>query len=145
MENEITQSDDGRLGFVKELARIAYAFRHDDEVFSKKVLEFINIDSLKEKGLVSIDEYCLNEEIRIALDENKLSEGEFDLCCLLQKGFSAEEIAAILGLKSKRSVHVKQSRLKKKLKGTALPEAILVMLIQCMIFYIIGRLTGWLS
>jgi len=143
MEKEITKPNDERLGFIKELARIAYTFGHDDGVFRKKVFEFINIDSLKEKNVLSLDENSTNEEIRIAINNNKLSKKEVELCGLLQQGFTADEITVILGLKNVRSVHVKQSRIKKKLKGEASPEIVLAMLIQCLLALLIGYLAGW--
>lgn len=143
MENEtVKPREEDQLGFVKELARIVYAFGHDEGVFRKKVFEIMHIDSLKEKEIVRIGKNALNDDLRSALEDKKLSKKEVELCCLIEQGFSADEIAAILGLKNSRSVHVKQSRIKKKLKGgtlpgSAQPEAVLVMLIASLIAYIV--------
>ena len=143
MEKEITKPNDERLGFIKELAQIAYAFGHDDGVFRKKVFEFINIDSLKEKEVFCLNENSMNEEIWIAINDNKLSKKEVELCGLLQQGFTADEITVILGLKNIRSVHVKQSRIKKKLRGEASPEIVLVMLILCILAWIALKLMNY--
>lgn len=136
-ENIDTDSNDRHKGFIKELIRIAFVFGHDKNLFHKKVFEAFNVNSLKEKGIVQIEEDLLEEDLRNALNEHKLSEKEFELCCLLAQGFSPDEITVMLGLKNSRSVYVKQSRINKKLKAEASQEIMFVMLVLSIITYML--------
>ena len=150
MENENIYRKNQESTFVRDLIQIASSFGHDKELFHKKVFEIINIDSLRERGIIQIEEALLDESSRAVLQNNRLSDREFALCCLKQQGFSADEIKVMFGLKNIRSIYVKFSRLKKKMKdlllktgsldGAALPEAILVMLILCIIILLVGSL-----
>ncbi len=125
------------IGFVKELIRIVYAFGGNKDLFHKKVIEVLDVNSLKEKGIVQIEDGVLSERLRRALNEKKLSEKEYVLCCLWEQGFSPKEITLMLGLKNNRSVYVKQSRIKKKLRGEAAPQAVFVLLMISVTAYIL--------
>ncbi len=76
------------------------------------------------------------------METKKLSKKDVEFCSLIRQGFSAEEITILLGLKSKRSVHVKQSRIKNKLgprrgylEAETTPEFVFAMLIMLIISF----------
>lgn len=122
-------------GFIRELIRIAFTFGHDKDLFHKKVFEAFNVDTMRERNVVRIEEGVLSEELRAALNEEKLSEKEFVLCCLLAQGFSPEEITVMMGLKNSRTVSVKKSRINRKLQGSIIMEALFFALLWMILIY----------
>lgn len=126
------ESDNRSLELIRELMQIHFMFGHDAELFRRKFLKKIQINSLKERGIIEVGCHLLDDMFQKKITEKNLNPGEIELYCLKKQGFLPEEIAVMLGFKSKQSVHVKQSRIKKKLKGTATPEVILILLL----FYI---------
>lgn len=143
MESTTINADEARLAFIREIAQIAFNYGHDNALFRKKVFEVLSVDSLVEKDVVKMEESILEEDMREALKERKLSDKEFELCCLLEHGFSKEELTVILGLNNTNSIEVKKSRIKKKVKGEATPEAVLVMLIMSIIAWVVLNLLSF--
>lgn len=153
METENMHKNNQEIAFVRDLIRIASSFGHDKDLFRKKVFEIINIDSLRKRKIIQIEETLLDENSRAVLKHNKLSDREFALCCLKQQGFSADEIKVIFGVKNIRSIYVKFSRLKKKMKvvsletgsldGAASLEAVLVMFIMSIIAWVVLKLLNF--
>lgn len=139
LKNDIHTDDqsDRQKGFIKELIQIAFTFGHDKDLFHKKVFEAFRVNSLREKEVILIEDSVLSEELRVAINDHKLSDREYVLCCLLAQGFSPDEIAVMLGLKNSHTVRVKQWRINRKLKASASPEVVWAMLCFSIIAYLL--------
>ena len=137
MKEEVQDISNKRLELIRRLIDLAYTYS-DKELFYQKFIETVHITSLKDSEVVNIGDHALQLPC-----ENELSDDEVEMYCLMQQGFTPQEIAVIYKEKSVNAVYIKRHRLKKKLKGAASPEVVLVMLIQCVIAYAVGRLAGW--
>lgn len=138
MKEEVQDISDKRLVLIRRLINLAYIYS-DKELFHQKFMDAISINSLKDSEVVGMGDNALQ-----ICHTEKLSDEEMEIYCLMRQGFTPQEMAVIYREKSLNAVYIKRHRLKKKLKGAASPEAVFVLLIQCLIFYIIGRLTGLL-
>ena len=126
MKEELHISD-RRLALIRRLIYLAYTCT-DKELFYKKFMKTVNIDSLKDSELVKISDYALQIP-----DDKNLSDEEIEILCLMQQGFAPQEIAVIYREKSVNAVYIKQHRIKRKLKGAATPEIVWVMLVLCLV------------
>lgn len=122
------QTDEkSKLALIRRLISLAYLYS-DNGKFYRRFTECINIASLRDHGII---------EINNTTGEMLLSKNELELYSLMQYGFTPQEISVILGEKDVNNVYVKQCRLRKKLKGAAMPERVLVMFIVACIIYLV--------
>lgn len=136
MDDELNSLADQRLIMIRRLIELAYTYS-DKEIFYDKFIETVSIDSLKNSDILRIDAHAPNIPT-----EKELTVDEVEMYSLMQQGFTPQEISVIYREKSVNAVYIKRHRLKKKLKGAASPEIVLVMLVLCLIAYLIGYLTG---
>lgn len=117
------------LKFIRQFIKLAHTYENDKEVFYDKCVKLVQMESLKKHHV--IDNSCseLSEEVFKIMDEKKLTKREKDFYLLSLLGFEPCELTVILGYKRMESVYVQQSRINGKLRGSALPEVLVVMAI----------------
>ncbi len=106
MKEETQDISDKRLALIRRLIDLAYTYS-DKELFHQKFMEAININSLKDSEVVEMGDNVL----QISCTE-KLSDDEMEMYCLMEQGFTAQEIAVIYKEKSLNAVYIKRHRLK---------------------------------
>jgi len=137
MKEETANISDRRLALIRQLIELAYTYC-DKELFYKKFMEAVSINSLKDSRIVVVDDHDLGPTAG-----KRLTENEAVMYSLMRQGFTPREITVICREKSINTVYLKQHRLKKKLGGRVLPEIVSVMLVISVIFWIILKLLNF--
>lgn len=132
---------------VKKLIRLAFVYGYDPEIFFRRFMEAVHIDSLREFLLIDSG----NREEMDGLPESqsgeipadKLTREERELLNLIEQGFSAQELAVIYGVDNPNAVYVKRYRINKKMKGACEVEILLVVLgWLCLVLAVLSIVNG---
>ncbi len=131
MEEVKNDVPDRQMAMLRQLINLAYTCT-DKELFYHKFRECIHIASLKKTGVLDVGNLmCGVPSVK------KLSDTEIEMYCLMQLGFSPQEMAVVCGEKSINAIYIRRHRLLKKLKGRTSPEVVWGMAVFCMIVHFV--------
>lgn len=120
------------VNIIRSLISLTCKYSSNKELFFKKIMDIIHVDELKRLHIIDTDTMDCGD-----INIDKLNPEERVVYSLMDYGFTAQEINVICRHKSINSTYVKQYRIRKKLKGAASPEAVLVLLITCVFIYLL--------
>ncbi len=108
-----------RLLLIRRMIDLAFTYSHDEKIFYRKFCDEVTIKALKSHKVVNVSEHAIAEGSPAEAAKGNLSSGDVEMCCMIQEGFSPQELSVVYGLKNTNSIYVKRHRLKCKLDPPA--------------------------